>query len=49
VAQERDEMICEVFAAKFAECVAGREKLVRQLRLALAGLEPRLTQQTFWD
>jgi len=49
VAQECDEMICEVFAAKFAECVAGREKLVRQLRLALAGLEPRLTQQTFWD
>jgi DNA polymerase-4 len=49
VAQERDEIVCDMFAAKFAECVAGQEKLVRQLRLALAGLEPRPAQQTFWD
>ena len=49
VAQERDEIICDAFASKFAECVAGQEKFVRQLRLALAGLEPRPAQQTFWD
>ena len=49
VAQERDDLICAMFAAKFAECVAGQEKLVRQLRLALAGLEPRPAQQRFWD
>jgi DNA polymerase-4 len=49
VAQERDELVCAMFAAKFAECVAGQEKLVRQLRLALAGLEPRPAQRTFWD
>jgi DNA polymerase-4 len=48
VAQERDDLVCVMFAAKFAECVAGQEKLVRQLRLALAGLEPRLAQQMFW-
>jgi DNA polymerase-4 len=42
--QERDELICEVFAAKFAECVAGQKKLVRQLRVALRDLSPRPPQ-----
>ena len=42
--QERDEMICEVFAAKFAECVRGQTKLVRQLRVALRDLSPRPPQ-----
>ena len=49
VAHERDEIICDAFAAKFAECVAGQEKFVRQLRIAFAGLEPRPAQQAFWD
>jgi CO/xanthine dehydrogenase FAD-binding subunit len=49
MAQARDEIVCVIFAAKFAEDVAGQEKLVRQLRLALAGLEPRPAQRTFWD
>jgi DNA polymerase-4 len=43
-AQERDGIICEMFAAKFAECVAGQKKLVRQLRVALRGLSPRPPQ-----
>ena len=45
VAQERDEIIFAMFAAKFAECVAGQTKFVRQLRLSLSGLEPRPAQQ----
>ena len=44
VAQERDEIICEMFAAKFSECVSGQAKLVRQLRVALRGLSPRPPQ-----
>ena len=48
-AQERDELLCEMFAAKFAECVADQSKFVRQLRLALSGLEPMAAQQSFWD
>lgn len=48
-AQERDALICEMFAVKFAECVAGQSKFVRQLRLALSGLEPVAAQQSFWD
>lgn len=44
VAQERDEIIFAMFSAKFAECVAGQTKFVRQLRLSLSGLEPRLAQ-----
>ncbi len=48
-AQERDELLCEMFVVKFAECVAGQSKFVRQLRLALAGLEPLAAQQSFWD
>jgi nucleotidyltransferase/DNA polymerase involved in DNA repair len=48
-AQERDELLSEMFAAKFAECVAGQSKFVRQLRLALSGLEPMAAQQSFWD
>ena len=47
VAQERDEIICAMFAAKFAECVAGQTKFVRQLRLSLSGLEPRPAQGEF--
>ena len=47
VAQERDGIICEMFAAKFAECVAGQTKFVRQLRLSLSGLEPRQAQGEF--
>ncbi len=43
-AQERDELLCEMFAVKFAECVAGQTKFVRQLRLALGGLVPRPAQ-----
>ncbi len=45
VAQERDESICEMFAAKFSECVAGQTKLVRQLRLALGALSPMAARQ----
>ena len=48
VAQERDEIIFAMFAAKFAECVAGQSKFIRQLRLALSGLEPMTAQQSFW-
>jgi DNA polymerase-4 len=49
VVQERDEIICEMFAAKFAECVVGQTKAVRQLRLALWNLSPMAAQKTFWD
>ena len=49
VAQERDEIICEIFGAKFAECVAGQTKFVRQLRVALWNLSPQPAQRTFWD
>ena len=45
VAQERDGIICEMFAAKFSECVAGQNKLVRQLRLALGALSPMAARQ----
>jgi len=45
VAQERDEIVCEMFAAKFAECVAGQTKLVRQLRLTLGALSPMAARQ----
>jgi DNA polymerase-4 len=44
-AQERDEIVCEMFAAKFSECVAGQTKLVRQLRLALGALSPMAVRQ----
>jgi len=44
-AQERDGIICEMFAAKFSECVAGQNKLVRQLRLALGALSPMAARQ----
>ena len=44
-AQERDELLSEMFAAKFAECVAGQTKLVRQLRLALGALSPMAARQ----
>jgi len=47
-AQERDELLCEMFAVKFAECVAGQTKFVRQLRLSLWNLSPMAAQQTFW-
>lgn len=47
VAQERDEIIFAIFSAKFAECVAGQTKFVRQLRLSLSGLEPRPAQGEF--
>jgi len=43
-AQERDEIICEMFAAKFRECVNGQTKSVRQLRIALWNLSPRPAQ-----
>ena len=43
-AQERDEIICEMFAAKFRECVSGQTKSVRQLRVALWNLSPRPAQ-----
>jgi DNA polymerase-4 len=49
VAQERDEMICEMFSAKFAECVSGQTKLVRQLRVALRGLSPRPPQRLLFE
>ena len=48
VAQERDEIIFAMFSAKFAECVAGQTKFVRQLRLSLSGLEPRPAQGEFF-
>jgi DNA polymerase-4 len=44
VTQERDEIICEMFAAKFRECVSGQTKSVRQLRVALWNLSPRPAQ-----
>ena len=43
-AQERDEIICEMFAAKFRECVSGQTKSVRQLRVALWNLSPQPAQ-----
>jgi len=43
-AQERDEIICEMFAAKFRECVNGQTKSVRQLRVALWNLSPQSAQ-----
>jgi len=43
-AQERDEIICEMFAAKFRECVSGQTKSVRQLRVALWNLSPQSAQ-----
>ena len=43
-AQEDDEIICEMFAAKFRECVNGQTKSVRQLRVALWNLSPRPAQ-----
>ena len=43
-AQERDGIICEMFAAKFRECVSGQTKSVRQLRIALWNLSPRPAQ-----
>lgn len=45
MAQDRDGIICEMFAAKFSECVAGQNKLVRQLRLALGALSPMAARQ----
>lgn len=48
-AQERDGLLCEMFAVKFAECVTGQSKLVRQLRVALWNLSPLAAQQSFWD
>jgi DNA polymerase-4 len=48
VAQERDELLCEIFTVKFAECVSGQTKFVRQLRLSLWNLSPMTAQQTFW-
>ena len=48
VAQSRDEVLCDAFAARFAECVAGQSKFIRQLRLTLSGLEPMTAQQSFW-
>jgi DNA polymerase-4 len=44
VAQERDEIICAMFAAKFRECVSGQTKSVRQLRVALWNLSPQSAQ-----
>ena len=44
VAQERDEIICAMFAAKFRECVSGQTKSVRQLRVALWNLSPQPAQ-----
>jgi len=49
VAQERDEMICEMFVAKFSECMSGQTKLVRQLRVALRGLSPRPPQRLLFE
>ena len=43
-AQERDEIVCAMFAAKFRECVSGQTKSVRQLRVALWNLSPRPAQ-----
>ena len=46
--QERDELICDAFAALFAECVAGQSKSARQLRLALWNLSPMAFRQPFF-
>ncbi len=46
--QERDAILCEMFTAKFSECVAGQTKSVRQLRIALWNLSPAPAQETFW-
>ncbi len=46
-AQEHDEIICQTFSAKFSWCVVGQSKFVRQLRMALSGLEPRPAQGEF--
>ena len=48
VAQERDELICDAFAALFAECVAGQSQPARQLRLALWNLSPMAFRQPFF-
>ena len=48
-AQERDEIVCAMFAAKFRECVSGQTKSVRQLRVAFWNLSPHPAQRTFWD
>ncbi len=45
VAQERDEIICAMFAAKFRECVSGQTKSGRQLRVALWNLSPQPAQR----
>ena len=47
-AQKRDDIICEMFTAKFLECVSGQKKSVRQLRIALWNLSPMPAQLTFW-
>jgi DNA polymerase-4 len=46
--QERDEIICDAFAALFAECVAGQLQPARQLRLALLNLSPGDFRQPFF-
>lgn len=43
-AQERDEIVCAMFAAKFRECVSGQTKSVRQLRVAFWNLSPLSAQ-----
>jgi nucleotidyltransferase/DNA polymerase involved in DNA repair len=48
VAQERDELICDAFAALFAECVTGQSQPARQLRLALWNLSPMTFRQPFF-
>ena len=48
VAQERDEVVCDAFAALFAECVAGQSQPARQLRLALWNLSPMSFRQPFF-
>ena len=48
VAQERDELICDAFAALFAECVTGQSQPARQLRLALWNLSPMGFRQPFF-
>ena len=48
VAQERDEIIYDAFAARFAECVAGQSQPARQLRLALWNLSPMAFRQEFF-
>ena len=48
VAQERDEIMCDAFAALFAECVASQSRPLRQLRLALWNLSPGDFRQPFF-